>query len=220
MLSDVDPRPSMLVTRLSSTQIEDTITVLCDAFHDYPVMRHVLGPDGDYDRRLRTLIGFFVSARVFRNEPVLGVYDRGGALSAAALVSLLPGARDEPTALVVRREEVWAELGAEARARYGEFGAAWAKFTAPSQQYHLNMIGVRRSHAGRGLARKLLESVHRLSDADSGSAGVSLSTETERNVPLYEYFGYRQIGHAVVGDGLETWAFFRPAGGRADSRTR
>jgi hypothetical protein len=81
------------------------------------------------------------------------------------------------------------------------------------------MIGVRGSHTGRGLARKLLEAVHRLSDADGGSAGVSLTTETGRNVPLYEYFGYRQLGHAVIGDGLETWAFFRPAGGRPAGRT-
>jgi GNAT superfamily N-acetyltransferase len=210
----------MLVTRMSSAQTEDVVTVLCDAFQDYPVMRHVLGPGGDYDRRLRTLIGFFVSARVYRDEPVLGVYDRHGTLAAVALVSLLPGARDEPEALASRRQEVWTELGAEARARYEEFGAAWAKFTVASPQYHLNMIGVRRSHAGRGLARKLLEAVHRLSDADGGSAGVSLTTETERNLPLYEYFGYRRIGHAVLDNGLETWGFFRGPGGRADRRKR
>jgi GNAT superfamily N-acetyltransferase len=199
----------MLVSRLSSTQIEDAITVLCDAFYDYPVMRHVLGPDGNYDRRLRTLIGLFVSARVFRDEPVLGVYDRTGTLSAAAIVSL-PGQPESPEALATRREEVWAELGVAERARYEAYGAACAQFTVASPHYHLNMIGVRRSHAGRGLARKLLESVHRLSDADRGSAGVSLTTETERNLPLYEYFGYRRLGHTVVGDGLETWAFFRP----------
>jgi GNAT superfamily N-acetyltransferase len=203
----------MLVSRLSSTQIEDAVTVLCDAFYDYPVMRHVLGPDGDYDRRLRTLIGLFVSARVFRNEPVLGVYDRNGLLSAAAIVSL-PGQADSPEALAIRREEVWAELGAAERARYEAYGTACARFTVASQHYHLNMIGVRRSHVGRGLARRLLESVHRLSDADLVSAGVSLTTETERNLPLYEYFGYRLLGHTVVGDGLQTWAFFRPAARR------
>jgi hypothetical protein len=43
-----------------SAQIEHAVTVLCDAFHDYPVMRYVLGPLVDYDYRLRTLIGFFV----------------------------------------------------------------------------------------------------------------------------------------------------------------
>jgi hypothetical protein len=35
------------------------------------------------------------------------------------------------------------------------------------------MIGVRRSHVGRGLGRKLLEAVHQMSDADDGSTGVS-----------------------------------------------
>jgi GNAT superfamily N-acetyltransferase len=209
----------MLVTRMSSAQTEDVVTVLCDAFQDYPVMRHVLGPDGDYDARLRTLIGFFVSARVYRDEPVLGVYDRHGTLSAAAVVTL-PGERGAPEALLTRREEVWAELGATERARYEAYGAACARFNLPAPHYHLNMIGVRRSHAGRGLARKLLEAVHRLSDADGGSAGVSLTTETERNLPLYEYFGYRRIGHAVLDNGLETWGFFRGPGGRADRRKR
>src|SRR3954467_9095919 len=122
----------MLVSRLSSAQIEDAITVLCDAFYDYPVMRHVLGPDDDYDRRLRTLIGLFVSARVFRDEPVLGVYDRTGTLSAAAIVSL-PDQAESPEALVVRREEVWAELGAAERARYEAYGAACAQFTVASR---------------------------------------------------------------------------------------
>jgi GNAT superfamily N-acetyltransferase len=204
----------MVVTRLSPPQIAETVTVLCDAFRDYPVMRYVLGSIDGYDRRLRTLIDFFVSARVFRDEPVLGIHDRDGTLSAAALVSL-PGEREAPEALVTFREQVWAELGAAERERYEAYGASCAQFTLDSPNYHLNMIGVRRSHAGRGLARKLLEAVHRLSDDDDRSCGVTLSTETERNVPLYEYFGYRRLGHAVVGDGLETWAFFRPAPGRS-----
>jgi hypothetical protein len=63
------PSNYVQVTRLSSAQTDDAVTVLCDAFQDYPVMRYVLGPTGDYDRRLRTLVGFCVSARVYRDEP-------------------------------------------------------------------------------------------------------------------------------------------------------
>jgi hypothetical protein len=85
MLPDVfcaimNPTNDMQVTRLSTAQTEDAVSVLCDAFRDYPVMRYVLGSNGDYDRRLRTLIGFFVSARVYRDEPVLGIHDRDGTL--------------------------------------------------------------------------------------------------------------------------------------------
>jgi GNAT superfamily N-acetyltransferase len=173
-------------------------------------MRYVLGSVDDYDRRLRTLIGFFVSARVFRDEPVLGIYNRDGTLAAAALVTL-PGERPVPEPLSVQRESVWKELGPAERERYEAFGNACAQFVVETPHHHLNMIGVRRSHAGRGLGRKLLEAVHRMSDADDGSVGVSLSTESQQNLPLYEHFGYRQLGHAVVGPGLETWAFFRPA---------
>jgi hypothetical protein len=50
-----------------------------------------------------------------------------------------------------------------------------------------------------------------LSDAHSDSAGVSLSTETQANLPFYERFGYRRIGHQLVEPGLETWGFFRAA---------
>jgi predicted acetyltransferase len=71
------------------------------------------------------------------------------------------------------------------------------------------MIGVRRSHAGRGLARQLLTAVHDLSRVDPRSSGVTLSTEAANNVPLYHHFGYQLLSHARVSDDLETWAFFR-----------
>jgi GNAT superfamily N-acetyltransferase len=94
--------------------------------------------------------------------------------------------------------------------RYEAFGEAGDQFELEAPHYHLNMIGVRRSHATRGLGRELLTAVHDLSRADPLSCGVTLSTETERNVPLYDHFGYRLMGYARVSDDLETWAFFRP----------
>jgi len=169
----------------------------------------VLGDKPGYDRRLRVLVDFFVSARVFRDEPVLGVHDEDGALAAAAIVSL-PGERPAPEALAVRREEVWREIGAAERERYEAFGDACARFTLEAPHHHLNMIGVRRTYAGRGFARGLLDAVHDLAQADSQSAGVTLTTESPENVALYQHFGYRVLGHARVSDELETWTFFRP----------
>jgi GNAT superfamily N-acetyltransferase len=195
--------------RLTPAHADDAVTVLCDAFRDYPVMRYVLGAQADYDARLRTLVGLFVSARFFREEPVLAVHD-GAAVAAVAIVTL-PGDRPAPEAYLARRETVWSELGAAARERYEAFGAACDRFAVQAPHHHLNMIGVRRSHAGRGLARPLLEAVHAMAEEDTGSAGVSLSTENPRNLLLYEHFGYERLGHARVSDDLETWVFFRPA---------
>jgi GNAT superfamily N-acetyltransferase len=201
----------VLVTNVAPEDTDQAVTVLCDAFRDYPVTTYVLGSADDYERRLQTLIGFFVSARVFREEPVVGIYDQDGTLAATSLVTL-PGEPPVPETLSVRRESVWKELGPAERERYEAFGTACAQFGVEAPHHHLNMIGVRRSHVGRGLGRKLLEAVHQMSDADDGSAGVSLSTEAAHNLPFYEYFGYRQLGHAVVGPRLETWVFFRRHG--------
>jgi GNAT superfamily N-acetyltransferase len=72
------------------------------------------------------------------------------------------------------------------------------------------MIGVRPTEQGHGYARELLEHVHALAEADPASAGVSLTTETAVNLPFYQRFGYRLLGHSRVGPDLETWGFFRP----------
>lgn len=50
-----------------------------------------------------------------------------------------------------------------------------------------------------------------MSRADPESAGVSLTTETPRNLPFYEHFGYRILGQGETPDGkLRSWTLFRP----------
>jgi len=190
-----------------SRDFEEVVDVLCDAFEDYPVMRFVLGDAGAYDRRLRRLVGFFVKAREVRGEMLLGVPGPDG-LIAAAIVSN-PHGPPAPPSFQALREAVWNELGAEPRKRYEAFGAACAPFLPAEPHLHLNMIGVRGSAQGHGLGRLLLGAVHDLSLRDSASSGVSLTTEDEANVALYQHFGYSVVGEAEVGPGLRSWSFFR-----------
>ncbi|MDH4038591.1 MAG: GNAT family N-acetyltransferase [Candidatus Krumholzibacteria bacterium] len=198
----------MNVIQLEPDDTETVVDVLCDAFHDYPVMRYVLGDTPHYDRHLRTLVGFFAAARSLRNEPMLAAEDEGQVVGVAIMT--LPGERPSPAALDARREATWGEIGPAARTRYEAHGAATRPFTVDRPHHHLNMIGVCRSHAGRGVARVLMDAVHELAAADPSSCGVTLSTEDEQNVRLYEHFGYQLIGHARVADAFDTWVFFRP----------
>ncbi len=187
----------------------DSITdVLLDAFRDYPVMRYVLGDGPGYPERLRTLIGFFVAARVLRGEPLYGIRAADGTLAGAAIMSWT-APTVVPEELERRREATWAELGAAERARYEEYGAAASGCALPAPHWHLNMIGVRRASAGQGLGRLLLDAVHRHSDSDPRSPAVSLTTETRENVALYQHVGYRVVGQARVSEGLETWGMAR-----------
>jgi GNAT superfamily N-acetyltransferase len=186
---------------------DDVLGPLCEAFADYPVMRYVLGPDGDYPGRLRTLVGFFLVARVLRKDPILATYD-GDTVTGVAICTLpgLPG----PPDLDEAREWTWGKLGADARTRYQQWVDIWGPLNVAEPNIHVNMLGVPPRSQGRGLGRLLLERVHAMSQEHPGSRGVSLTTESAGNVPFYQRLGYRVVGHARIGPGLESWGFFRP----------
>lgn len=198
------------VEALGTADRADVVSVLCETFADAPVMRFVLGSSGRFRARLEKLVTFFVRARVLRDEVLLGIRSPRG-LDAAALVSY-PGARRSPPELGDLREDLWGELGGEARARYEAFGEAADPLTVSEPHIHLNMIGVRKVAQGMGLGRAVLQAVHEISKRDKASTGVGLVTSRESNVPLYRYFGYDAVGRADVGDALSVWGFFRPDG--------
>ncbi|HYC31385.1 MAG TPA: GNAT family N-acetyltransferase [Gemmatimonadales bacterium] len=190
----------------SGVRAEDVLAPLCEAFAEYPVMRYVLGPDGDFPARLRTLIGFFLVARTLRNDPMLATYD-GDEVSGVAICTL-PGLAGPPD-LDEAREWTWARLGADARARYDHWVHVWGPLNVTEPNIHVNMLGVPPRHQGRGLGRLLLERVHAMSREHPESTGVSLTTESAKNVAFYERLGYRVVGHGRIGPGLESWGFFR-----------
>jgi len=116
------------------------------------------------------------------------------------------------------RDETWADLGPDALRRYESLVAIWEGMPFPEPHLHINMLGTRRSHAGKGYGRRILETVQAASRRPPASRGVSLSTEDPANVRLYEHCGYRVLQHARVTASLETWIMFRENGPPAPER--
>lgn len=195
-----------IVEHLPPTSAEEVISVLADAFTGYPVMRWVYGPDGEQHHE--RLVRMFVMARVHRGEPLLGVR-QGRELVATGIVSF-PGPAPAPPAFLALREQTWRVIGADAERRYAAYGDATASFAFPSGATHLNMIGARRGCQRQGLGRAILEAVQDIARARVGSPGVELTTEVPANVAYYSRLGFEQVGHRIVGPGLESWGFFRP----------
>ena len=192
--------------RLTPEHAAEIVSVFCDAFHDYPVMRFIVGPSGDYDERLHHLISFFVLRRVQQGGPILGMVDDGRLLAAAT--TTLPSEPMMPPGAAPLRDETWRKLGDETRQRYDTYAAATKALAIEQPHHHLNMIGVRSSHKGHKLSRPLLEGVRTLAQDDRDSSGVSLTTETLPNLGLYTHFGYQVHGHVRVAPELESWGLF------------
>lgn len=195
------------VETLGADDVSAIVSVLREAFSDYPVMTFILGDEGDYAARLEKLVTFFMMARVLKGEVMLGVREKD-TLDAVGLVSY-PDGGEEPSAFGALRELTWADLGADTRARYEMFAEATASLGIDAPHIHLNMIGVRKGAQGKGLGKSVLDAVHALSVSDASSTGVSLSTEVEANVALYRSSGYEVVGSADVGSAFTTWAMFR-----------
>jgi len=196
------------MNELDKRHAAQVIDLLCEAFSDYPLMRHVVGPDDDgYAARLQTLIHLFVTRRVLCGDRLLGLGDPED-LDAAAVVSRPARASDTPE-LRELHATTWAALGEGVRLRYDAFATACNGFEVDVPHIHLNMIGTRRRARGDGLGRALLDRVHQLSLKEPNSTGVTLTTENEANVSLYRHFGYEVVGQSEVAPGLRTWGFFR-----------
>jgi ribosomal protein S18 acetylase RimI-like enzyme len=195
------------VAALDAATAHECVAVLVEAFAEDASLRYVIGEAGaDYDARLRSLVSFFVSARLLRGEPILGVRD-GRDLVGSALVSY-PWL-ESPRSLDDLRAAVWDEVGSEARARYGAMNQTTARFAPGRPHIFLNMLGVRRSHRRAGLGRRLIDAAQELSRGLATSEGVALVTEGAANVGYYRHLGFEEVGHAAVAPGLETWVFFR-----------
>jgi len=204
-------RTSIDVETLERDSLDEIVTVLTDAFGDYPVMRYVIGPSESYSEQLPLLVHLFASGRALRREPMFGVRASDGSLAAVALATP-PDSIDPPDEFLTLRERAWSQLGADARRRYETLVDVWSACAATGRHHHLNMIGVRRAFRGTGLGKLLLEAVIAMAEADPSSTGVDLTTELAGNLAFYQRFGFRVIADAHATPELHTWTLFRALG--------
>lgn len=207
------------VGQLDATHADEVTALLCEAFVDYPVMRHVLGDAPDYAGRLVRLIGLFTAGRWFRGQPVLGLRGADGSLQAA--ITMTPRGRfDTPPALAELAEATWNTLGADAKQRYATLCQAWAATEPAGEHWHVNMLGVAAGAHGAGFGGRLLAAALELAAKDPAAQAVDLTTEDPANLGFYTRRGFEVTGQRRVSPTLETWTLVaaRRADGRFGSR--
>jgi hypothetical protein len=125
------------------------LSALCAAFHDYPVMRYVIGEeDPEYGGKLRELIGFFIEARLTWNVPLIRLHEANDLLGVAVVSP--PKEIPMPPELAECHAQVERRLGREAMARFDRYNEACEATDPGHVAHYLGMIGIRPDVQGRG----------------------------------------------------------------------
>ncbi len=141
-----------------------------------------------------------------RGEPLELRQD--GAIAAAAVL-YPPGAYPLPwfDELQVTLTSVVGHSRYDRRA-WQDWLAEVGKHHPHTPHYYLEYLGVEPAFQGQGLGSHLLAELTRR--ADRAGAGCYLETATERNLPLYQRFGFQVTAQKEI-IGLPAWFLWRPA---------
>ncbi len=201
------------LVRLGRADVGRAMEVLAVAFRDDPLLTHAC-PDREARMKL---------ARVFCQVP-LHYAARYGEVYAPSqrlegVAAWLPSARFPLTPWKVLRAvplSLLVSLGRTGGARLrvaGDHLNALHRRLAPPEHLFLFILGVAPSFQGQGHAGRLLRPI--LARLDREGRPCYVDTMQEKNVSLYEHFGFRVLEESSIpGTDLTAWAMLRTPAAR------
>jgi len=194
--------------RLTKARVKPAAVVLVRAFQDYPMSAYFMPDEARRSKKQPAVFRMLVRSgikygEVYATSPRMeGVAvwfssDRGhetwwrDIISGQFLVLLMAGRT------TLRRQRA-----------FGEYAAAVRKRHAPARHWYLQLLGVDPAYQGKGYASVLLRAM--FARADKEGAPCFLETQAEKNVALYEHFGFRVVEAGLIpGSNVRSWALVR-----------
>jgi len=198
--------------RLDKSQVKPAAAVLAGAFQDDPLSVYFFP---EVSERRNKLPHFFrvpvhhgvLYGEVYATSPNL----EGVAVwlpSGKADMSLWPMVRSGGLSMAFKMGK-----GGIARAmRYTAYASAVRKRHAPFRHWYLQSIGVAPEFEGKGYAGALLKPM--FARMDTEHLPCYLETENQKNVPLYEHYGFQVVEEGrIPTTELTNWAMLRQKSG-------
>ncbi|MBN1693065.1 MAG: GNAT family N-acetyltransferase [Dehalococcoidales bacterium] len=194
--------------RLTKADMKGAAEVLARAFHDYPLSVYF---EQNEDKRRKT------SPRIYRSMINHGlkygeVYATSPRYEGVAVWFSEKSRHDAWwTNIISGRFFVPLIVGIRSTKRqmaFGKYAMAARKRAAPFPHWYLQMLGVDPQYQGQGFSSKLLKPI--FARIDKEELPCFLETQAEKNVALYEHFGFKVIEEGIVpGTGITSWAMLR-----------
>jgi ribosomal protein S18 acetylase RimI-like enzyme len=206
------PTADVRLKPVAANEASQAKQVLLDSLGADPTLQWCfLKSESKFINRLRAYIDVGHRWHCAQGHPVHGAYE-GAYLVGVAYLAL-------PEPLVpVEFEPFETDLlrfcGADALERFGHYNRAVAAASPSGHLFSLAMLGVRRSHQGRGIGTRLIQWASASCDADPRAAGLITDSGDERVARLFSGLGYREIAQVAVNAELRQSVLFRPRGSR------
>ena len=185
-IDSIDVKP---VVSSYDIRAEAAASVITLAFSSDPVARWTYPDPDQYLEYFPRFIKAF-AGRSFENGTAFLAPDFAG-----AALWLKPGVgpnEDELLGLV------WESTSSEVQKDLFPIFEQMAQFHPTYPHWYLPMIGVEPSRQGSGVGSALLQ--HSLANCDADGLPAYLESSSPKNIPLYERFGFEQIGVIRAGD--------------------
>jgi ribosomal protein S18 acetylase RimI-like enzyme len=186
--------------------------VLLDSLGADPTLQWCfLKSESNFLSRLRAYIDVGHRWHTAQGHPLHGAYE------GAYLVGVAYLALPEPLVPVdfePFETEMLRYCGADALERFGHYNRAVAAASPAGHLFSFAMLGVRRSHQGRGIGPRLIQWASASCDADPRAAGLITDTANDHVAGLFASHGYREIAQVAVNADLRQSVLFRPRGSR------
>jgi GNAT superfamily N-acetyltransferase len=194
--------------RLTEARIKPAAEVLERAFRDYPMSAYFMPDEAKRRKKQPAIYRMLVRAGIKYGE----AYATSAKLEGVALWFSSESRRESfwdnlisgqfltlwlAGREVVKRQRTFAECAAAVRVR-----------CVPGQHWYLQLLGVDPAYQGQGYSSALLKPM--LARADKEGVPCFLETQAEKNVALYEHFGFRVAEVWVIpGSSIKSWAMVR-----------
>jgi len=196
--------------RLNRSHIWPAAEVLVRAFLDYPLLQCYFSDEAQREK----VAYYFFRYSLYYGIRYGEVYASSTDLEAVAVwirsdnlpVSFRRVVRSVPLSVIIG----FGREGGGRMKHAGDYMDAVRKRLAPFEHWYLQLIGVNPQFQGKGYASKLLRPM--LARIDEEGLPCYLETLVERNVRLYEHFGFEVIEKATIPKtSLTNWAMLRDA---------
>jgi ribosomal protein S18 acetylase RimI-like enzyme len=199
------------LVRLTRAQVKPAAEMMARAFHDDPGSVYFFPNVSERKNKLPYIFQLLIRYGLLYGEAYATSPNLEGVAvwlpSEKVRRTLWGSIRSGSLSLLFKVERKTVDKGRS----FGEYVSSIRKRRAPLRYWYLLLLGVDPVYQGKGYASALLKAM--FARIDKERLPCYVETQNERNVPIYQHYGFKVVEEGIVpGTEVTNWAMLRDEG--------